>query len=321
MFRKNKWWAIAFAAILLILVACSSSNDSGTTSSTSAAGGVQRGGTLKLADANDVVTLDNSQAVSTIDYSLTAGALYEGLYHVDESGNVVAALAQDMPSISKDQLVYTIKIRPDAMFAGPHFTPRAVTAQDAAYGMERALDPNTKPGPSWGGGYLFPIEGAAEFASGKANSVSGIKVVDPSTLQITLDPAHVNVHLRPHHRHLVARSRRGREEGGREVRSVARGRGSVLPGHLEPGPVHGPQSKPRLRRLGVPVRRPDRPGAERGRQHPGAPTAERHDRRSCRTVLPAAGRHPAAVAGLFDQHDPDERAPPSTTGPSTTRAS
>jgi ABC-type transport system substrate-binding protein len=187
MLRRNKPLAMLIAAALLVLAACSSKSDTSTpTATTSGTSGVQRGGALKLADANDVVTLDNSQAVSTIDYSLTAGALYEGLYHVDEGGNLVAAIAQDMPDISSNGLVYTIKIRPDAMFAGPGFSPRAVTAQDAAYGMQRALDPNTKPGPSWGGGYLYPIKGAADFAAGNAKSVSGIKVVDPSTLQITL---------------------------------------------------------------------------------------------------------------------------------------
>lgn len=187
MLRRNRWFAISIAIATLVLGACTSNGDESTpTATTGSTAGPQQGGTLKLADANDVVTLDNSQAVSTIDYSLTAGALYEGLYHVDQSGDLVAAIADDLPTISKDGLTYTIAIRPDAMFAGPGFTPRAVTAQDAAYGMERALDPNTKPGPSWGGGYLFPIEGASEFASGEANSVSGIKVVDPSTLQITL---------------------------------------------------------------------------------------------------------------------------------------
>jgi peptide/nickel transport system substrate-binding protein/oligopeptide transport system substrate-binding protein len=181
--------AIAIAVAALVLAGCTS-NDNGSTPTTTATGPTstspQQGGTLKLADANDVVTLDNSQAVSTIDYSLTAGALYEGLYHVDQDGNIVSALAADLPTISDDGLTYTITIRPDAMFAGPGFTPRAVTAQDAAYGMERALDPNTKPAPSWGGGYLYGIEGAPEFASGDASSVSGIKVVDPSTLEITL---------------------------------------------------------------------------------------------------------------------------------------
>ena len=186
MLRKNSRFAISITIAALALAACTSNGDGSSQTTTPTETGPQRGGTLKLADANDVVTLDNSQAVSTIDYMLTAGAVYEGLYHVDQNGDLVAAIAEDMPTISADGLTYTITIRPDAMFAGPGFTPRAVTAQDAAYGMERALDPNTKPAPSWGGGYLYPIEGAAEFASGKATSVSGITVVDPSTLQITL---------------------------------------------------------------------------------------------------------------------------------------
>jgi ABC-type transport system substrate-binding protein len=184
--RKNKRFAMSIAVGALLLAACTSNGDNNTPTSVSTGTSPQQGGTLKLADANDVVTLDNSQAVSTVDYSLTAGALYEGLYHVDESGNLVAALAEDLPTISKDSLTYTITIRSDAMFAGPGFTPRAVTAQDAAYGMQRALDPNTKPAPSWGGGYLYPLQGASEFASGKADSLSGIKIVDASTLQITL---------------------------------------------------------------------------------------------------------------------------------------
>jgi ABC-type transport system substrate-binding protein len=192
MLRRNKVFAISVAVGTLALVGCTSSGGGGgspsatATSLPGASDAPQRGGVLKLAAAVDVVTLDNSQAVSTIDYSLTAGALYEGLYHVDSQGNVVAGLADGMPAISSDDLTYTITLKPNAMFAGQSFTPRAVTATDAAYGMIRALDPNTKPGPSWGGGYLFPIEGAAEFASGQAKVVSGIKVVDDSTLQITL---------------------------------------------------------------------------------------------------------------------------------------
>jgi ABC-type transport system substrate-binding protein len=187
MVRGSMRSVLAAVVVAAVLTACSSTSSTSTASTSGAAsGGPAKGGTLTLADANDVVTLDNSQAVSTIDYSLTAGALYEGLYHVDSSGNIVAALAAGMPKVSSDGLTYTITIRPNAMFAGPNFTPRAVTADDAAYGMERALDPNTKPAPSWGGGYLYPIAGASEFASGKASSVSGIKVVDPSTLQITL---------------------------------------------------------------------------------------------------------------------------------------
>ncbi|MEO8477242.1 MAG: ABC transporter substrate-binding protein [Actinomycetota bacterium] len=187
--RWDRPFVALVAVAAVVLAACTSSDGDSSAPSTSSGSGTGaplKGGTMKLADALEPVSLDNSQAVSTIDYSLTAGALFEGLYHVDSSGEIVAALADGMPAVSKDGLTYTIKIRPDAMFAGPNFTPRAVTAQDAAYGMERALDPNTKPAPSWGGGYLLPIQGASEFASGKAQSVSGIKVVDDATLEITL---------------------------------------------------------------------------------------------------------------------------------------
>ena len=187
MHAKGKLSCLVVGAAVF-LAACTSNNAPSTPSgvASGAAGQPQTGGTLHLAASNDLVTLDNTQAVSTIDYSMTAGALYEGLYHVDSQGNIVAALADSLPNISPDQLTYTIQIRPDAMFAGPSFTPRAVTADDVAYGMLRAMNPKTKPAPSWGGGYLYPIQGAPDFLAGKSNTVPGIVVKDPSTLQVTL---------------------------------------------------------------------------------------------------------------------------------------
>ena len=185
---------VALSVLAVVAAACTGGGNETTTgptgettpSSGSTSGGPTAGGTMTVAAAVDVVTLDNSQAVSTIDYSLTAGALYEGLYHVDTQGELVPALAEDLPEISDDGLTYTITMREGAMFAGPGFEPRAVTADDAAYGMLRALSPDTKPGPSWGGGYLYGIEGAPEFAAGEADDVSGINVVDDRTLEITL---------------------------------------------------------------------------------------------------------------------------------------
>ncbi len=176
---------LASAAILL--TACTGGNSS-TTAPSSASGANQphNGGTLLLASSNDLGTLDNSQGVSTIDYSMTAGALYEGLYHVDSQGNIVPALADALPTISSDGLIYTIHMRQGAMFAGPNFTPRQVTADDAAYGMLRAMDHKTKPAPSWGGGYLYPIQGAPDFLAGKTKTVPGIVVKDPTTLEIHL---------------------------------------------------------------------------------------------------------------------------------------
>jgi ABC-type transport system substrate-binding protein len=166
----------------------------------------QRGGRLELVALNDITTLDNQQAVNSIDYNAVAGALYEGLYHITPDGQLEPGLAAGPPEVSDDGLVYTFTIKPGAMFAGPDFEPRAVTAADAAYGMTRALDPQATgaPGSSWGAGYLFPIVGAAEFnacanppegqdaadaavvAACREAGVSGIEVVDDQTLQVTL---------------------------------------------------------------------------------------------------------------------------------------
>ncbi len=156
------------------------------TATTAAEGEAQQGGSLQLVALNDLASLDNSQAVSTIDYDMTAGALYEGLYHFNSAGELETGLATGPPEISDDGLVYTFTIEEGAMFAGPDFEPRAVTADDVAYGMIRALDPNTVPAQSWGAGYLFPIEGAEAFANGEADEVSGIEVIDDQTLQVTL---------------------------------------------------------------------------------------------------------------------------------------
>ena len=128
-----------------------------------------RGGRLELVALNDPRTLDDSQAVDTIEYNTVAGALYEGLYHFTPEGELEAALADGMPEVSADGLVYTFDLKPGAMFAGPDFEPRAVTAADVAYGMTRALDPTPEgaPAPSWGSGYLFPIKGAAGVQRGR----------------------------------------------------------------------------------------------------------------------------------------------------------
>lgn len=149
---------------------------------------IQRGGRLELVALNDLATLDNTQALD-LDYNMVAGALYEGLYHFNPDGELEPGLADGLPDISDDGLVYTFRIRPGAMFAGPDFEPREVTAADVAYGMLRGLDPEPVGAPiqGWGASYLFPIRGATAFAAGEADGVEGITVIDDRTLQVTLE--------------------------------------------------------------------------------------------------------------------------------------
>lgn len=148
----------------------------------------QTGGSLDLVALNDLATLDNSQAVQPTDYNMVAGALYEGLYHFTPEGELEAGLADGLPEVSEDGLVYTIKIKDGAMFAGPDFEPREVTASDVAYGLTRGIDPTPvgAAAQSWGAGYLFPIDGAAAVSDGTADEISGLEVIDDKTIQITL---------------------------------------------------------------------------------------------------------------------------------------
>ena len=67
---------------------------------------------------NDLTDLDNVNALD-LNYNLVAGALYEGLYHFTPEGELEAGLADGMPEVSDDGLVYTIRLKPGAMFAGP----------------------------------------------------------------------------------------------------------------------------------------------------------------------------------------------------------
>ena len=60
-----------------------------------------------------------------------------------------------------------------------------MTADDFKYSMERACDPKTASPVA--ANYLGDIKGATERIQGKATDIAGVKVVDPHTLQITLN--------------------------------------------------------------------------------------------------------------------------------------
>lgn len=77
--------------------------------------------------------------------------------------------------------VYTFHLRPEARF----HSGKQVTAQDFKYSLERACDPATRSQTAET--YLGDIVGVKDRLLGLANEVSGIKVIDNHTLQITID--------------------------------------------------------------------------------------------------------------------------------------
>ncbi|REJ35253.1 MAG: ABC transporter substrate-binding protein, partial [Bacillota bacterium] len=127
--------------------------------------------------ANDPPTLDPAYSVAAVDGMLIA-LLYDGLIGFDTDGRPIPNLAARW-EISDDNRTYTFYLVDNAYFHnGKHFT-----AEDVKYSFERVLHPDTASPRTW---VLDRIEGAKEFMAGEASEVSGIRVIDPYTIQITL---------------------------------------------------------------------------------------------------------------------------------------
>jgi ABC-type transport system substrate-binding protein len=106
--------------------------------------------------------------------------VFEGLVGWGEDNRVTPVLAESW-TVSDDGRTYTFKIKPDAKFS----SGRAVTAEDFKFCIERNCDP--KFSSPTAGTYLADIVGVREKLGGKATEVSGVKVIDPQTLAITID--------------------------------------------------------------------------------------------------------------------------------------
>jgi ABC-type oligopeptide transport system substrate-binding subunit len=133
---------------------------------------------VQSGDADFVKTLDPAlpiDAVSYYDVQLVNANLVKLSY---PSLKVIPDLATW--TVSRNHKVYTFTIRPNARFNNGD----PVNAQDAAWSMTRALLPSTKSPVATT--YLAAVRGAAALAAGKAKRFTGVKVLGPRTLQITL---------------------------------------------------------------------------------------------------------------------------------------
>lgn len=106
--------------------------------------------------------------------------LFSGLVTLDENVEIVPDIAADW-RVSDDGLTYTFTLRDDVTFADGS----AVTAEDFKYTIERACDPATLSPVA--DTYLGDIVGCKEKLGQAAGEVSGVRVIDPQTLEITID--------------------------------------------------------------------------------------------------------------------------------------
>jgi oligopeptide transport system substrate-binding protein len=109
-----------------------------------------------------------------------AGLLYSGLVQLSPDMQVVPDLAESW-SVSADGTVYTFTLRPGLTFADG----RPLTAADVQYSWERAADPETDS--TVVETYMGDILGLREKVAGEADTISGLRVIDERTLEVTLD--------------------------------------------------------------------------------------------------------------------------------------
>lgn len=106
--------------------------------------------------------------------------VFSGLVAFDPKLNLVPEMAKSW-DVSEDGLVYTFHLRENARF----HDGRDVTSQDVVYSWERAASPKLDSDTVLT--YLGDIVGVKEMREGKAEHISGLKVIDDKTLQVTID--------------------------------------------------------------------------------------------------------------------------------------
>jgi oligopeptide transport system substrate-binding protein len=145
-------------------------------------------GAIEGVNRNEAVYLPQGE-IATLDPALVEtgpgdiiGAIFSGLVRLDTSMKIVPDLAESW-AVTNNGLTYTFTLRKNAKFQDG----RAVTAADVKYSWERACDPALKsPKASQ---FLADIKGANDRIAGKASTISGLKVINDNTLEVTLESA------------------------------------------------------------------------------------------------------------------------------------
>ncbi len=167
----------ASAISTLSLAAAAPRPGAATLSHRAQEGTPKSGGVLTVGLQSDPTALD-MQAQSLTAISHVVEHIYEGLVEIAPDLSPVPALAESW-EISEDGLTYTFKLRQGVKF----HDGTDVTVEDVVFTYTRLLDPELG---STSASNLLGVVGAEAYNTGEAESVEGIVIVDPATIQITL---------------------------------------------------------------------------------------------------------------------------------------
>ncbi|MBS1709533.1 MAG: ABC transporter substrate-binding protein [Armatimonadetes bacterium] len=136
-------------------------------------------GVLKYPIKSNPTTLDPAivQDGDTIDILQN---VYEGLVGWDENNQPVGYLAEKW-DVKDNGKTWVFHLRKGVKFSNG----RELTADDVKFSIERACDPQMKSQTA--DAYMNDIVGVTDMVNGKAKGVAGVKVIDPSTVEIDLN--------------------------------------------------------------------------------------------------------------------------------------
>ena len=136
------------------------------------------GGNITVTYKDDVATLDPAIGYDWQNWSMIK-SLYDGLMDYEPGTTELRPGLAESYEISDDGMVFTFKLRDGVQF----HNGRVMTADDVKFSLDRVTNPKTQ---SPGAGFFGSIAGYDAISSGETESLSGVKVIDDQTVEITL---------------------------------------------------------------------------------------------------------------------------------------
>ncbi len=148
---------------------------------------IKYGGCLHLAESEKNASLFPAEVIDATSTKIVS-QIHSGLVRFDGNDlSVLPAIAKDW-EISESQLEYTFDLRQNVFFHDDKCFKdgkgRKVTAQDVKYSFELLSQPEFSL--NFNALFKDKLKGATEFYEGKANNISGLKIINDSTIKITL---------------------------------------------------------------------------------------------------------------------------------------
>lgn len=128
---------------------------------------------------SDFESMDPQMGTSS-EVCRTSIQMFSRLFKYDDNGEVVPDILTGMPTVSEDGLVYSFELRPDVKFTDGD----VLKSSDVKFTFDRMFLPETKAINGW---VIDMIKGAADVEEGKSKELSGIKIIDDTKFEITLD--------------------------------------------------------------------------------------------------------------------------------------